>query len=242
VASSNQRVDRPGAPRSFRGHQAQPPETAPEKGTTRERILDVALELFIDLGYEKTSLRQIAEKMGFTKAAIYYHFASKDDILMALHMRMHDVLRGALVAAAAGPMTPGRWREMVGELVDQILEHRAIFVLHERNRAALDELHRQPHDEDHEDLDEMFRRVLDDESIAARDRVRMACAVGAVMGPLLLSGNAFGDMATAELAALVRGATDDILTPADPGRGAARARAGTEASTRRARAGRPAHD
>ncbi len=162
--------------------------------------------------------------MGFTKAAIYYHFASKDDILMALHLRMHDVLRGGLMAAAAaGPVTPGRWREMVGELVDQILGHRAIFVLHERNRVALDELHRQPHDEDHEDLDEMFRRVLDNQSTAPRDRVRMACAVGAVMGALLMSGNAFGDMPTAELAALVRGATDDILSPADPGPGAPRA-------------------
>ena len=134
--SSDQLGDRPARPRSGRVRQAQQPEPGSEKGTTRERILDVALELFIDQGYEKTSLRQIAERMGFTKAAIYYHFASKDDILMALHMRMHDVLRGGLMAAAAGPMTPGRWREMVGELVDQILGHRAIFVLHERNRAA----------------------------------------------------------------------------------------------------------
>ena len=58
--------------------------------STKERILDIALELFTDQGYERTSLRQIAERLGFSKAAIYYHFASKDDILMALHLRLHE--------------------------------------------------------------------------------------------------------------------------------------------------------
>ena len=47
-----------------------------EKANTRERILDIALELFTERGYDKTSLRQIAEQLGFSKAAIYYHFAS----------------------------------------------------------------------------------------------------------------------------------------------------------------------
>ncbi|HEX3981907.1 MAG TPA: helix-turn-helix domain-containing protein, partial [Acidimicrobiales bacterium] len=54
-----------------------------EPGDTRERILDIALELFTTQGYDKTSLRQIAEQLGFSKAAIYYHFASKEDILLA---------------------------------------------------------------------------------------------------------------------------------------------------------------
>ena len=49
----------------------------PDEGDTRERILDVALDLFIEQGYDKTSLRQIAEPLGFTQAAIYYHFAAK---------------------------------------------------------------------------------------------------------------------------------------------------------------------
>ena len=42
--------------------------------------MDIALDLFIEQGYDKTSLRQIAEQLGHTKAAVYYHFASKDDI------------------------------------------------------------------------------------------------------------------------------------------------------------------
>ncbi len=53
-------------------------------GGTRERIQSVALQLFAEQGYESTSMRQIAEQLGFTKAALYYHFASKEDIVRAL--------------------------------------------------------------------------------------------------------------------------------------------------------------
>ena len=48
--------------------------------STRDRILDIALDLFVEQGFDKTSLREIAERLGFSKAAIYYHFASKDEI------------------------------------------------------------------------------------------------------------------------------------------------------------------
>jgi AcrR family transcriptional regulator len=44
---------------------------------TRERILDVAQELFTRQGYEKTSLRDIAERLEITKAALYYYFERK---------------------------------------------------------------------------------------------------------------------------------------------------------------------
>lgn len=51
---------------------------------TRTRIQLVALELFTEQGYEATSLREIAERLGVTKAALYYHFKSKDEILESL--------------------------------------------------------------------------------------------------------------------------------------------------------------
>ena len=53
-------------------------------GGTRQRIQAVALELFTEQGYEKTSLREIAERLGVTKAALYYHFKSKDEIVTSL--------------------------------------------------------------------------------------------------------------------------------------------------------------
>ncbi|MEV7522324.1 TetR/AcrR family transcriptional regulator [Streptomyces sp. NPDC091371] len=54
------------------------------RGNTRQRIQDVALELFAEQGYEKTSLREIAERLEVTKAALYYHFKTKEDIIISL--------------------------------------------------------------------------------------------------------------------------------------------------------------
>jgi len=48
------------------------------------QILQVALELFTRQGYDKTSLREIAERLEVSKAALYYHFVSKEEILHAL--------------------------------------------------------------------------------------------------------------------------------------------------------------
>ncbi|MBK3575073.1 TetR/AcrR family transcriptional regulator [Streptomyces sp. MBT65] len=54
------------------------------RGDTRQRIQDVALELFAEQGYEKTSLREIAEHLDVTKAALYYHFKTKEEILVSI--------------------------------------------------------------------------------------------------------------------------------------------------------------
>lgn len=54
------------------------------RGNTRERIQEIALKLFTEKGYDKASLREIAEQLGVTKAALYYHFTSKEEILKAL--------------------------------------------------------------------------------------------------------------------------------------------------------------
>ena len=51
---------------------------------TREKIQQVALELFAEQGYDKTSLREIAERLNVTKAALYYHFRTKEDIVASL--------------------------------------------------------------------------------------------------------------------------------------------------------------
>lgn len=52
-----------------------------EKMSTKEQILEAALELFSVRGYEATSISQIADAVGIRKASLYSHFASKQDIL-----------------------------------------------------------------------------------------------------------------------------------------------------------------
>ena len=55
---------------------------------TKERILDIALELFAQNGYLGTSMSDIAKQLGFTKAALYKHYASKQEILDQIVERM----------------------------------------------------------------------------------------------------------------------------------------------------------
>jgi len=52
-----------------------------EEMTTKERIFEVALDLFAKKGYDAVSMREIAEAVGIKKASLYSHFASKDDLL-----------------------------------------------------------------------------------------------------------------------------------------------------------------
>src|SRR5581483_10397579 len=51
---------------------------------TREQIRRLALELFAEHGYDGTSLREIADRLGITKAAVYYHFKTKEEILVSI--------------------------------------------------------------------------------------------------------------------------------------------------------------
>lgn len=68
---------------------------------TRDRIRDIALDLFTNRGYDGTSLREIAERIGVTKSAVYYHFRTKEEILDSL---VEDFLsRVDNVVEAVGP-------------------------------------------------------------------------------------------------------------------------------------------
>jgi AcrR family transcriptional regulator len=182
--------------------------------STREKILDVALDLFTDQGFDGTSMREIAERLGISKPAIYYHFASKEEILMALHMRLHEFGKVALARLTGQTVTLQIWGSLLNELLDQMLAQRKIFLMHERNQAALEKLHRKDHDDEHNDIEQRFRQALADPSLPLRDRVRMACSLGAVFGALFMAGDAFNDVSSAELGSLIRDAVRDVV--ADP--------------------------
>ena len=127
------------APASSAPASSAPTSSASVEGAphdTRGRILDVALDLFIDKGYDKTSLREIAGRLGFTKAALYYHFPSKQDILMALHLRLHDLFADSIETLGGLESDPAAWPSVFDYLIGEMLANRKLFLMHERNRAA----------------------------------------------------------------------------------------------------------
>ena len=60
-------------------------------GDTKERILETALELFAQNGYPGTSMNDIAAQLGITKAALYKHYAGKQEILERIVERMNEM-------------------------------------------------------------------------------------------------------------------------------------------------------
>jgi AcrR family transcriptional regulator len=185
----------------------------------RERILDVALELFNEQGYDKTSLRQIAERLDVTKAALYYHFERKEDILLELHLRLHALGRGILDQLDRledDRESVAAWPGLLDQFIDQVLANPELFLLHQRNSSAFEQLEQnERHRAENEDMVERFRRFLGNPAIPLEQRVRMACSVGAVASALMGVGGLFGDVTAEELAPLVREAARDLLGPTE---------------------------
>lgn len=90
-------------------------------GNTRDGILHVALELFAKQGYSGTSIRDIAERMHLTKAAVYYHFPSKEsllaDVLTPAMARVREVLD-----AAEPVRTAQQRKDLVTAIVEVVAE------------------------------------------------------------------------------------------------------------------------
>jgi AcrR family transcriptional regulator len=61
----------------------------PRSGT-RQRIQEVARGLFLQQGVQRTSLQDIADKLGITKPALYYHFASREDLVRSILVPLID--------------------------------------------------------------------------------------------------------------------------------------------------------
>ncbi|MBI3371094.1 MAG: TetR/AcrR family transcriptional regulator [Betaproteobacteria bacterium] len=70
-----------------------------------EKLLAVALRLFVSQGYRSTTLDQIATAARFSKGAVYFYFGSKDSVLMELLERVRTVVVDDAIRAAgqAGP-------------------------------------------------------------------------------------------------------------------------------------------
>jgi len=87
------------------------------------------MELFAAQGYQHTSLREIAERLGLSKAAVLYHFPAKDQLLAALTEPLLEDMEAALDrAAAARPPAEPRWMCVEG-LLDSYLANRTLLLM-----------------------------------------------------------------------------------------------------------------
>jgi AcrR family transcriptional regulator len=95
----------------------------------RQRLLDVAAEMFRSRGYDRTPLRAISASLGVTKAAIYYHFKAKEDLLVAIVEPMLDRIDGVIDAAGPAPLTAPRRRAFLAGYVNELVAHSGVIAL-----------------------------------------------------------------------------------------------------------------
>ncbi|MFF4227057.1 TetR/AcrR family transcriptional regulator [Streptomyces abikoensis] len=112
----------------------------PRKSDTRERIQRTALGLFVSRGYEKTSLREIAEELGVTKAALYYHFKTKEDILGALSDQLGRPVDELIAWGREQPANLATKRELLRRYSAALREAAPIYHILQENQATLREL------------------------------------------------------------------------------------------------------
>lgn len=122
------------------GHHPAPepvPQDARGHGDTRARIQQVAVALFTEQGYEKTSLREIAERLDVTKAALYYHFKSKEDIVRSLVEDYFGQVDALVTWARAQPAGAGTRAEILRRYVGIVAEGDEVFRMLHQNQAAV---------------------------------------------------------------------------------------------------------
>ena len=81
--------------------------------STKERILDTALEAFAANGYKGTNLRDLAAGMGLSKSALYKHYAGKEDIWNAVLDRMEAYYSARFGSPEQLPETPKSCEELI---------------------------------------------------------------------------------------------------------------------------------
>jgi AcrR family transcriptional regulator len=109
----------------------------PRRGDTRARIQQVALELFAEQGYERTSLREIAERLGVTKAALYYHFKSKEDIVRSFTEDYFAQLDALVEWGREQPPSGKTSAEVLDRYIAIVMDSGEVFRFLERNQATI---------------------------------------------------------------------------------------------------------
>lgn len=118
---------------------------SPSAADTRQRLIDVAVDLFTRHGFAGTSLQMIADEMGFTKAAIYYHFRTREELLAAVVEPIFEQLTGIIAAAETHRSANARADHMLRGYVELAVANRALVSVLACDPSVTTLLREQPH-------------------------------------------------------------------------------------------------
>lgn len=166
---------------------------------TRQRIEATALRLFATQGFSATSLRNIADELGISKAAVYYHFRAKEDLAYRVFQPLIDDVDELLDRLEAG-RSP---RVMLAAYADVVAPHRQALAAMLRDPGSVSDM----------DLAAVsarwlsrFGSLLEAGESTPESRVRTIVAIGGLTRALMLpeteDGAARDAAVSAALAAL----------------------------------------
>lgn len=112
---------------------------------TRQRLIDVAVDLFTMHSFAGTSLQMIADEMGFTKAAIYYHFRTREELLGAVVEPIFEQLGSVIADAEAQRGATARADHMLRGYAQLAVANRALVSVLACDPSVTTLLREQPH-------------------------------------------------------------------------------------------------
>ena len=97
--------------------------------TTKEKIMDVALHMFSERGYEAVSIRDICGEVGIKESTLYYHFKNKMDILDSLIAKFKEHIEGLLIHIDEMPQMPSGKKKNAGskDILDSYMMDSYLF-------------------------------------------------------------------------------------------------------------------
>jgi AcrR family transcriptional regulator len=112
---------------------------------TRQRLIEVAIDLFTRHSFAGTSLQMIADEMGFTKAAIYYHFRTREELLAAVVEPIFEQLSAIITAAESQRSAAARADHMLSGYAELAVANRALVSVLACDPSVTTLLREQPH-------------------------------------------------------------------------------------------------
>lgn len=152
----------------------------PQGVDTRARILSAAVELFAERGYAGTSVRDISERLGVTKAALYYHFSSKETILDALISPFVSRLGQLVELARQDPPPPPR--VVLEGMVALLVETGGVLCAFANDPSVL---HRRIGKDDITSQQEVIVRAIAGADPTPVRMLRARCAIGCIQSGVL---------------------------------------------------------
>ncbi|GAA1123922.1 hypothetical protein GCM10009630_22320 [Kribbella jejuensis] len=179
------------------------PQHHSSRSTKRQVIIDTAERLFAEHGYDATSTARIATEAGVPSGLVFYHFATKLDLLLAV-VQERPAPSEVLRSAARGRTVRQRLRAVVAKMAEELENDRAVRIIVFREAQGRPEIASRAA-EMFADASATVADVLADADDVVADRARVQTAAELVVSRVFLDTVALGQLepATKRHAAMI---------------------------------------